>query len=296
MPESKNKPVKLAVVLASYNRKEKTLSCIRTVADQAYALPAVGESLHIVLVDDGSTDGTADAVSAAFPFVEVIRSDGSLFWCRSMHKAQAAAMARGCEYLLWLNDDTELAPDALARAFFWDERLRVREGKPSVLVGSLRNPVTGHASYGGMMRPRWWLRTKLQIIDPGVDPVRALTLNGNFVLIPAAVFNAVGNLDARFEHAMGDMDYGLRIARTGFDIWVLPGYVGSCPRNPSRGTFVDQTLPFAKRWQHLLSPKGLPLRSWLIFTRRHAGPLWPLYWAWPYVRVLLSSVFTGRQR
>lgn len=294
MQVSENKPVKLAVVLASYNRKEKTLACIQAVSTQAQALPAVGESLHIVLVDDGSTDGTADAVSAVFPSVQVIRGNGSLFWCRSMHMAQAAAMARGCEYLLWLNDDTELAPDALSRLFLTEQGLRNTTGMPAVVVGSLCDPDTGRATYGGMVRTHWWQRTNLKIATPGKEPMRAESMNGNCVLIPSEVFDSVGNFDPQFEHAMGDMDYGFRIVRAGFPIWVMPGYVGICRRNPSRGTYVDRNLALSQRWRHILSPKGLPPRSLYVFARRHAGPLWPLYWAWPYVRVVLSAAMHGR--
>lgn len=279
----------LSVVLASHNRKDKTLACIAAVTAQARSCPSIGESFQIVLVDDGSTDGSADAVSAAFPFVEIIRADGSLYWCRAMHAGQRLASARGCRYLLWINDDVALLDDSLGRAVEWGERLSAAEGKPCVVVGSLCHPESGATTYGGMIRSKWWQRTNLSIVTPGTEPTRVSSMNGNFVLIPSEIYSAVGNLDPSFEHAMGDMDYGLRVVDAGFPIWVLPGHVGYCPRNSIRGTFSDVTLPFSARWKHILSAKGLPVRSWLTFTRRHAGPFWPFYWAWPYVRVILSA-------
>jgi GT2 family glycosyltransferase len=114
-------------------------------------------------------------------------------------------------------------------------------------------------------------------------------MNGNCVLIPHEVLTAVGNLDERFEHAMGDMDYGLRVTKAGFPMWVAPGHVGRCRRNPAKDTYLDAAAPLSKRMKHLLSRKGLPVRSWFVFTRRHAGPLWPLYWAWPYLKVVLLA-------
>lgn len=42
--------------------------------------------------------------------------------------------------------------------------------------------------------------------------------------------------------------------------------------------------------------KGLPWRSWLIFTRRHTGVMWPLYFAWPYAKLLVVSPFTAARR
>lgn len=287
-------PAKLAVVLASFNRKERTLACIKEVSTQAHSLTAVGKSLEIILVDDGSTDGTADAVAAAFPLVQVIHGDGSLFWCRSMHKAQAVAMARAFDYLLWLNDDTELAPDALSRLFSTEEWSRRTTGRPAVIVGSLSDPETGEATYGGMVRAHWWQRTNLKIATPASEPRRALSMNGNCVLIPREVIDSVGNIDLQFEHAMGDMDYGLRIVRAGFHIWVAPDYVGICSRNRLQGTYRDRALSLYQRWHHILSRKGLPPRSWLIYTRRHAGLLWPFYWVWPYLKVILSAARYGR--
>lgn len=295
MPQiEENISVKLAVVLASYNRKEKTLACIQAVTTQAQDLPALRGALRIVLVDDGSTDGTADEVLAKFPYVQVIRDDGSLFWCRSMHKAQAAAMAENCDYLLWLNDDTELAPDALSRLFQTEQVLRNTTRKPVVIVGSLCDPDTGRTTYGGMMRMHWWQRTNLKIATPGREPIRVDSMNGNCVLIPSEIAKAVGNLDYQFEHAMGDMDYGFRIVRAGFSLWVMPGYVGTCRRNSPKGTYIDDDLPLSKRWRHILSPKGLPPRSLYVFARRHGGLLWPVYWAWPYIRVAVSAVMRGR--
>lgn len=292
MRVGESKPAKLAVALASYNRKEKTLACIQAVSSQAHALPGVGESLHIVLVDDGSTDGTADAVAAAFPYVQMIRGNGSLFWCRSMHIAQAAAMSRGCEYLLWLNDDTDLAPDALKRAFECADSLKLTGKDPCVVIGSMCDPSTGNVTYGGMVRNFWWQRTNLLIVSPRNEPQCVLTMNGNFVLIPSEILNVVGNLDSRYQHAMGDLDYGLRIIEAGYDIWVMPGFAGYCRRNSIINTFNDKALSLKQRWKNILSPKGLPVRSWAIFTKKHAGILWPLYFLWPYVRVVVSSLIS----
>lgn len=284
----------LAVALACYNRREKTLACIASLYAQTGDGVGVMQSMRVILVDDGSTDGTAEAVATRFPEVEIIRGNGSLFWCRAMHMAQAAAMQSGCRYLLWLNDDTELAPDSLSRLLRTEQWSRNTTGMPAVVVGSLSDPDTGQTTYGGMVRAHWWQRTNLKIATPGNEPLSAVSMNGNCVLIPREVLDSVGNFDPQFEHAMGDMDYGFRVVRAGFPIWIMPGYVGMCKRNPSRGTYVDRTLSLPQRWRHILSPKGLPPHSLYVFARRHAGPLWPFYWAWPYVRVVLSAAIHGR--
>lgn len=89
---------------------------------------------------------------------------------------------------------------------------------------------------------------------------------------------------------MGDTDYGLRARRAGFEVHVAPGYFGRCNHNAVQGGFVDRGLPWRRRWAHLVSAKGLPPRAWLRYTRRHAGWLWPAYFAWPYLHLLAEAL------
>jgi GT2 family glycosyltransferase len=129
-------------------------------------------------------------------------------------------------------------------------------------------------------------------------PVRCDTFNGNVVLVPADVVAVLGNLEPTFVHAMGDTDYGLRAGDAGLQSWVMPGFAGTCSNNSKQGTFNDRALTLAKRLRRMSQPKGLPPVPWLVMTHRHAGPLWPAYWAWPYLRVIGDSLLerVGRAR
>jgi GT2 family glycosyltransferase len=122
------------------------------------------------------------------------------------------------------------------------------------------------------------------------------TFDGNVVLVNAAAASLLGNLDAVFEHAMADTDYGLRAGRLGIAVWLAPGTHGVCSTNALHGTFRDTTLPARQRWQLLIGRKGLPPRSWWRFTRRHGGLLWPLHFAWPYLRFGLALLREGASR
>ena len=74
----------IAALITCHNRKSKTIACLERLFQQALPL---GVLLKVYLVDDGSTDGTAEAVREKFPSVSVISADGSLFWCRGMRLA-----------------------------------------------------------------------------------------------------------------------------------------------------------------------------------------------------------------
>jgi len=76
----------------------------------------------------------------------------------------------------------------------------------------------------------------------------------------------------------------------------MPGYVGDCFGHHAQGTWRDRNLPFAKRWQHLRSPKGVPIREWVLFTRRHFGWRWLHYAMSPYLKTVLSSMLARGSR
>ena len=284
---------RVAVLMTSFNRREFTLRSLRALDAQR---GLEGLAVSVFLVDDGSTDGTSGAVAAEFPAVRVLRGDGTLYWNRGMRMAFEAALCEGFDAYVLLNDDTMLCEDAVRRLADVCAALDI-EGKTAIVVGSTRSAESGVLSYGGIRVRRQGLQVSFEKVLPHVERLTECdTMNGNIVWIPAAVAQKVGNLDARFHHHFGDLDYGLRAQRAGFSVVAAPGYLGTCGNNAIQGTWRDTTLPLAKRWKSLLGPKGQPPREWLLFTRRHYGWRWPLYACSPYVKTLVSSLFAGGRR
>ena len=131
-------------------------------------------------------------------------------------------------------------------------------------------------------------------------PQQCSTMNGNCVLIPRKVRELVGELDAAFVHGAGDFDYGLRAASRGCSIWIAPGVLGECRVNGNTRPWLAAGLSLTERFRYVASPKGLPFKPWLVFTKRHMGLLWPVYWGYPYLKLianhLLKSVPFRRAR
>lgn len=278
--------IRLCALLTCFNRRDKTLACLRALESSADR----NVELAAVLVDDGSTDGTVEAVRSAFPWVMIEHGGGALFWARGMHRAFEIALESGYDYYLWLNDDTTLDGDAVRRLLDCEKRLRLQSGAPAIVVGSTVDAGNGRLTYGGGRRVSRWRPMRFARLDIADAPQKCDVMNGNIVLISADAARAVGNIDPVFEHAMGDTDYALRANRLGVAVWAAAGTHGTCSGNPVTGTFMDRAQPFSQRWRQMLSRKGLPWRSWLAITSKHAGVLWPIHFVWPYLRLALDGL------
>ena len=272
---------RLAVIMTCFNRREITLSCLRALSGQTI-------DADVYLTDDGSSDGTADAVKTSYPQVEILQGDGNLFWVGGMRLAFAEAMQKNYDYYLWLNDDTLLNSDTLERLLAIHQQLIEQGRQYSIVVGSTQDALTGKASYGGAVKSRKWYSNKYEFLGSSQTLLECDTMFGNCVLIPNAVTKKVGNIDAAFIHSLGDLDYGLRAKSQGCSIWVAPGYVGTCSKNSIRNSWVDTKLSALERLKKVTQIKAFPLKAWTVFCSRHSGPFWLIYWFLPYFRALIG--------
>lgn len=301
----------VAVLLTCHNRREKTLAALTSLFRQQGVItdPAAyprGDTMHphtataelsltVFLVDDGCTDGTAAAVAAQFPQVHVIPGSGQLFWNRGMRLAWLSAMTYAQQQLpqrrfdayLWLNDDVQLQPQALALLLESYRKATAELGvKVGAMVGSCLDPQTKQVTYGGRCR-----RSVLKPFTPGpLLPVSSALqpcdfINGNFCLIPAAAVMAIGILDDAFTHSIGDYDYGLRLQKAGFSLWQASEFSGYCAANTHAGQIFNAQVPMVTRLGWLHRPTMWPPASeWALFVRRHGGPLWPCWWLRVWLR------------
>ena len=281
--------LRLCALLTCFNRKALTLACLRALAAST---GLDGVQLSAVLVDDASTDGTTEAVRAEFAWVTVVSGHGALFWCRGMHLAFETAMRTGYDSYLWLNDDTLLQADSVSRLLACQRALCRDPASPIIVVGSTVDAVTGKHTYGGERRPSRFRPLHVLPIHPLAVPQRCDSMAGNIVLIKSDAALRVGNLDPVFEHAMGDTDYALRAVKLGVELWLAEGIHGTCSHNTMVNTWRDSTLTLRTRLAQLFSRKGVPWRSWLALTRRHAGVLWPVYFVSPYLKVVVQGLLT----
>ena len=251
----------IGVLMASHNRRPQTLESLDSLLCQDAQVV-----VRVFLVDDGSSDGTAASVAARYENVRVIPGDGSLYWAAAMAKAEDEALASDLILWMWLNDDVVLDHTCLR------DMLSIHEANPdAIVVGAVRDPISGELTYGGRRREGIHPQRFSQV--PVREDVQECdTFHGNCVLVPRVVAERVGPIDAGFPHAYADDDYGLRARRVGIRILQCPGTSA-----PALESARSDAVGLLARWRYLQSPKGLPVQAQARYLRRHGGLLWPVW-------------------
>ena len=258
--------LKVAILLTVFNRREKTLKCLDICYRQIDAMKSEGiYDFHIYMVDDGSSDGTSDAVREIFPQTSIIRGKGGLYWNQGMRLAWDTAVLQSPDFYIWINDDTFLEQNALGTLMETSNFLKHK----AIVVGTAEDS-EGRLSYGGRTR-----YGKLVTPDPTI-PVPCWTFNGNLVLIPAYVYRILGNLDEHYQHSFGDFNYGARAAAANIVRVVAPGVLCKCSRDTGVPKWRDRNYPLRNRIASLHSPKGRPPKEQFRYDVRSRGFLFAL--------------------
>ncbi|MGD0167501.1 MAG: glycosyltransferase family 2 protein [Gaiellaceae bacterium] len=259
----------VAVLVVFHQNVQHTLSCIGSAVGLDYP------SFEVVAVDDGSTDGCAAAVEATYPNVRILRGDGNL-WCNGgFNFGLRDCMQRGLEYVLLLNNDNVIAPEAL-RFLMESERQQHPCVVGSVVVSSASADIV---SYVGK-RMNWSTGQPTSLYEGAplsslpAGPLLVDSMGFQGVLIPRQVFDAVGLIDdLTFKHYFGDTDFYLRAAESGFPIMIDCRSVISEDQSTKGRDGPEPTLRgFVANLFSIRSVAHVPSRY--RFYRRHVPDRW----------------------
>ncbi|HWP67339.1 MAG TPA: glycosyltransferase family 2 protein [Candidatus Limnocylindria bacterium] len=267
------------IVVLNWNRRDETLACLASLAHAAL------DGATVVVVDNGSRDGTVDAVRAAYPAVRVVALGENRGFAGGCNAGIRAALDAGAGAVLLLNNDTEVAPDFLAPLLEVMNHMPraaavagavFRADSPEVLDVAWLDIYFGH----GIVRRRG----VNALPGEGYDQVRRISAGvGSFLLLRATALRHVGLLDEAYFAYHEEVDWCYRAQRAGYVIVYQP-YARVWHRG-SRST-ADLSRPPARRWRadrpQLPNPIPLswnPVRTYLgarnsvRFVRRH-GTWW----------------------
>ncbi len=213
-----SKRIRVEIVAPVHNRKAITLQCLRSLS----RLNAPGLIAHVVIVDDGSTDGTGDAIRTEFPDVEVVEGSGDLWFTEGTNVGVRAALKHAPDFVLMINDDAVFDPD------FLRFMVETAQKHPRSIVGSLlllwdtphklfqTSPVW--ETWSGGWR-HWNSQTVWTIPD---KPWKVDLIVGNCVLVPTAAFQDAGLMDSRRYPNFGDAEFTPRLKRLGWQLLIDP--------------------------------------------------------------------------
>lgn len=255
---------KIAVLITCYNRKDKTLKCLKRLTELD-CLDKV--EIEIFIVDGGSTDNTTQSVLNTYPNVHIEVVKG-LYWAGGMRKAWSNALSYENYDFLWLvNDDTELYSQSLSILLSTHEYSLKNYGKPGVYTGAVQDPQTGELTYGAkVLYNRKYIKGKL--IAPNGEYQECDLCNGNSLLIPQLVYSEIGGLYEKTTHGIADWEYSLRAKKYGFPVLMSPVYVGACKRDHGK-SWLSNKFTLKERLAYMNSPKGLSYREFMEFVREY---------------------------
>ena len=212
----------VAVVVLSWNGRDDTLSCLRSLAAVDY------EPLTVVVVDNGSRDGSADAVASAFPSSELVRLAHNLGFAGGMNAGVAHALAAGADAVVFLNNDMVVDPGfvaplvealdadpnaaaACSQILFFDLPDRIW------YAGARYRPARGyhgrHTGYGRPPLPR------------SAPPYRTDRACAGAMLVRREALARVGRFDEALFAYAEDVDWSLRARAAGLHVLVVPASV-----------------------------------------------------------------------
>lgn len=216
----------LSIVIPTHDTRELVLRCLESLASS----PVPG--MEVILVDDASGDGTAEAVGERHPGVVVLRNETPRRFTRSANLG--LERARG-EILLLLNSDTEVEPGGLGRLLAAFERaprlgiagalLHYPDGSPQWSGGREPSAAWFFALASGLpaLLERLPAYRRAKPLDPSV-PVRVDWVTGAAMAFRRAVWESAGPLDEGYRFYAQDLDFCVKARRAGWGVEIRPEF------------------------------------------------------------------------
>jgi len=210
---------KIAIILLNWNGKQDTLTCLESLTKLTYL------NFEVIVVDNGSTDGSASGIRKDFPEFLLIETGENLGFAEGNNVGMRKAMQRGAELFFLLNNDTIVAADILDRfvemhasypeAGIFGAKICLFDQKQKLdHLGGMWNKKTGTFELIGKHReenkPQWQHPQELDYVC------------GAGMMVRRKVIETIGYLDPRFFLIWEESDFCFRSRRAGFKIFTCP--------------------------------------------------------------------------
>ena len=203
----------VTIVVLNWNRRDDTLACLASLGRAAL------HGARVLVVDNGSSDGSVEAIRARFPAVDVVALPENRGYAGGCNAGIRVALERDAEGVLLLNNDTEVAPD------FLPPLLEAIDSTPDFAAASsavlrLDRPELLDVAYSEVQfgrRHAVHLVGVNALVGEGFDRRRQIPVaTGCSVLLRAEALRAIGLFDEAYFAYHEDVDWCLRAAKRGY--------------------------------------------------------------------------------
>lgn len=255
-----------AIIILNWNGWEYTQACLQSLQDAGFPME------DVILVDNGSDDGSLSAIKSHFPTVQLWINEHNLGFTGGNNVGIRQALQQGYAYIMLLNNDTEIGTG------FWKPLLKEMEAsRQTAAIQPLiyfLNEKTVVWNAGGKYHS--WLGFSQTNLKPkSKAPYLTDWITGCAILVRASVLKEIGLLDERYFAYFEDVDWSLRMRKAGYLLKVHPEAViyheaGAASKSKNKGE------------EGFLSPKVhfLNVRNQIFQLRKYCRH--PKYWlSWP---------------
>ncbi len=211
-------PPKVCCIVLTWNDRENVLACLDSLEKLDYP------NLEIVVSDNGSTDGSIEAIQGQYPAVHLLENGENLYWAGGNNVGLRYGLEQGADYIILLNNDIVVAPEIISELVDTAER--------DQSIGILVPKIYFHDRpkliwYAGAKVSMWrgllW-HVGLRSLDRGQfdQQVDVDYVTGCAMMIRREVVEQIGLIDPAFVAYGEDVDYSFRARRAGWRLVLVP--------------------------------------------------------------------------
>lgn len=204
------------VLVLNWNRKDETLACLSSLQKLDYP------NHRLLVVDNGSEDGSPEAIRARYPKAELLANPENLGYAGGNNVGFRHALSKGADYVFVLNNDTVVAPDALSKLVaFAESRPRAAAVGPKIYY--LDRPRVLWSTGSRLFLAKSWLRGRGEEDRGQYDrPWLAPQVVGAAMLVPARALREVGLLDEGYFAYYEETKWCTLARKAGWEVWYAP--------------------------------------------------------------------------
>lgn len=209
---------KVAAIAVNWNQRDLTLECIGSLMDSNY------DNLEVILVDNGSSDGSVESIHGLFGRVRIVANDSNLGFAKGNNQGIKVAIETGSDYVLFLNNDATVSSDCISKLVnVICSKNNIGAVAPYIYYHNDRDLIW----YGGGVVRLWRGRIAHKHLRKRITP-NSHSMNqtdyfsGCAALVKASLLRELGGFDTIFGMYSEDVDLSLRIRKNGQKLLVVP--------------------------------------------------------------------------